>query len=482
MALLFKPNGILDIATAATDLPSENNSGVVYSEALTRCKNLRIDRKGVRKLRDGSSKVNSTALSTDNSINLLVVQDGVRFAFAGTSIYRNESSIVSSLTNAQWSAIKYNQFNDTDQQIFGLNGTDRKRINSTTVAEWGITPPSAAPSVAATGAGLTGTYSCKITYCRKVGTVVVSESNPSPVSADQALVNQKLRVTWVASSDSQVTHVRLYRTLAGETTYFHDQDIAIGSLTVDTSTADASLGDELEEDHDRPPLGQFVSGPTFDGTCFIVFNNLLYFCKPKQPEYWPTDFFVEVSIPQQPGKCPVVFHESQPYFLTANRIYLIVGTGNGNFLPMLQQAKTGAQGPFGALSVKGKGLYHTGPDGLYLFAGVDMKISEPILDPIFRGEDTNGIPGVLEMRTAWLHQKGNYLYFGYTSEGFDFPTNVLVFNLDSGRLAYYAYNDGSEVEIRCITNDESVRPDTSSRHIRLHPSSGKQRRNERFRA
>lgn len=588
MGLVFKPNGLLDIATEATDLPSQATETGVYSEALARCKNLRIDRKGILRTRDGSSKINETAFEsntelltngtfasdltgwTDQSlggslswnsgamrfessggaaiaqqavsitsqnvshtlefdvtnastqeftvivgttpggsdlygpvifsatssnsvsftptaatvylrfiksaagsaatvdvdnvsiklsvepVNLIVEQAGVRFEFSGPQIFRNESSIASSLTDAQWSAIKYNAFNDTTQQIYALNGTDRKRIESSTVYEWGIAAPGSAPTVAVgSGTGLTGSYKAKITYCRKVGSVVVSESNPSSASGSQSLANQALRVTWIASTDSQVTHVRVYRTLAGGDLYYHDQDVAIGVTTVDTTTADASLGDEVETDHDRPPLGQFVSGPAYDGTCFIVKNNLLHYCKPKQPEYWPSDYYVEVSTVQAPGECPVVFHNSQPFFLTAVEIYQIQGTGHGTFLPIPMNAKTGAQGPFGALAVKGKGIFHTGPDGIYLFAGEDVKISEPRFDPIFRGEETNGMPGVSSMTTAIFHRFGNNLYFGYTSTGHDYPTNFIVINLDTNRASYYTYDDGSPIEIRCMATDET---------------------------
>ncbi|MDD5189448.1 MAG: hypothetical protein PHE50_00215 [Dehalococcoidales bacterium] len=588
MGLIFKPNGILDIATAATDLPAQRSDKMpdnVYSEALTRCKNLRIDRKGLLTVRDGSSKINATAFAsnvelvtngtfttdisgwTDSSaggsiswdagtmllnstsgnaiadqaisittinvahtltfdltisgnspifvsigtvaglvdiygpttysisgsysasftptastvylrftkttgavninldtvsikrdvdpVNLLIEQAGNRYAFAGPQIFRNEISIVSGLTDAQWSGIKYNAFNDTTQQIYALNGTDRKRIEGSTVYEWGIAAPGAGPTVGVgTGTGLTGSYLSKITYARKVGSVVVSESNPSSASSSQSLANQALRVTWAASSDAQVTHVRVYRTTANGSIYYHDQDVAIGSVTVDTTTADSSLGSQVETDHDRPPLGTVVSGPAFDGTCFIIYNNNLYFCKPKQPDYWPALYFVEVSTVQFPGQT-LVFHNGQLHYLSTNDIYLIQGTGAGSFLPIKQNSKTGAQGVFGAVSVKGKGIIHTGKDGIYLYSGTDQKITELTLEPLFRGETVNGMPGVSNMTTAWLHVFGNNLYFGYTSSGYTYPTNILVINLDTNRTSYYVYNDGSVVSIRCLTTDET---------------------------
>src|SRR5207237_8416820 len=69
------------------------------------------------------SKLNASAIST--AIWWIEVQAGIRFTFAGTNIYSNESSIASGLTSAQWAAIQYNAFNDTNQNVFAFNGTDR---------------------------------------------------------------------------------------------------------------------------------------------------------------------------------------------------------------------------------------------------------------------------------------------------------------------------------------------------------------------
>lgn len=454
MSLIWRPDGSLNIATDPSALPESSQGSTIVSDALTRCKNLRLERKGLVQTRDGSSKISETQLAAAPS--LIVEQAGNRYEFASTIIYQNESSIATGLTNAQWSAIKYNSFNDTTQNVFALNGTDRKRIEGTTVREWGIEAPTIAPTTAVGSlTGLTGTYNAKYTYLRKVGSVVVSESNPSPAGTARALTNQSLSVTWTASSDPQVTHVRIYRTLTSGLVYFEDQDIAIGTVTVDTNTADGSLGDSVETDHDRPPLGQFVSGPSYDGTSFIVKENLLYYSKPKQPEFWPSTFFIEVSIPQFPGKCPVVFHNGQPYFLTATEIYLIQGTGDGTFFPIPMKAKTGCQGVFCALSVYGKGIFHVSSDGIYLFSGDDKKITEETFDPIFRGETVNGLPGVSDITTSWLLYFKNKVYFGYTSTGNTYPSNILVFNLDTGRTAYYNYNDGTEIQIRTLIVDET---------------------------
>ena len=87
MPIIFKPNGNLDVSTEPTDLPEQGDGRTLYSEALTRCKNLRVDQKGKVVTRDGSTKFNSTAINT--AIWLLKEQGGNRYSFAGTNIYRN---------------------------------------------------------------------------------------------------------------------------------------------------------------------------------------------------------------------------------------------------------------------------------------------------------------------------------------------------------------------------------------------------------
>jgi hypothetical protein len=454
VSIIFSPGGMLNVSADASDLPQGSNGMDVVSDAMVRCKNLRLNQQGRAITRDGSAKVNATAIAAP--IWWIEVQGGTRYAFAGSAIYEDETSIAVGLTPAQWTAIQYNAFNDPEENIFALNGTDRKRIEGGAVMDWGIAAPTVAPVLSfGSATGLTGVYNCKYTYVRKVGSTVVAESNPSPVGNSATLSNQKLHVTVTAPGDSQVTHIRLYRTSAGGATYNFDQDIAVGSTSFESSQADAALGDELETDHDRPPAGTVVLGPAYDGTCFILLDNLLYYCKPKQPEYWPALYYIEVGAVQFPLRTGV-FHNGQLYCLSGIELFYIQGTGHNTFIPIPMRAKTGAQSARGAVSVAGKGIYHTGPDGIYLFSsGSDTKITESSLEPLFRGETVEGMPGVADMSTSWLFVFRNHLYFGYRSSGFGQPTNVIVLNLDSQRLTYYVYDDGDTVQIRSLAVDHA---------------------------
>jgi hypothetical protein len=80
--ILFKPSGSLDIATDPSDLPDDG---------MQRCKNLRLDEKGVLKLRDGSYKLNDTELI--GTMDFVIEQGGNRYILGGKYIYRNETLI-----------------------------------------------------------------------------------------------------------------------------------------------------------------------------------------------------------------------------------------------------------------------------------------------------------------------------------------------------------------------------------------------------
>jgi hypothetical protein len=117
---------------------------------------------------------------------------------------------------------------------------------------------------------------------------------------------------------------------------------------------------------------------------------------------------IDVSPIQYPGKC-VVFHNERPYYLNQNSIYYIAGTGAASFLPYNLSAKTGTQGQQGAVSVHGFGIFHVGPDGIYLcmpstdqIIGEDKKITGSF-EPIFRGESVNDVPA------CWLSRDRQHL-------------------------------------------------------------------------
>lgn len=523
MPVRFDPSGFLDVATDPSDLPFESAGKTAVSSAMTRCTNLSLDRLGVAKTRAGSTKINGSALSTP--IHRIVEQGGVRYVFGGGNIYRNESStIATGLTSAKWSAIKYNAYNVTDQSIFALNGTDRKRITGSTVAEWGIAAPTVAPTVAGnlTGyayahsweadyisgssyqfwrtsgnyqylfdwedeqlSGIDGgsdsatsgrrmwsfelesgrsaslRFGVKYTYCRKNGSSLECESNPSPVAYIEA--GTGIYVTWTAPSDSQVTHVRVYRTLADMGSFYYANEFAYNASGGVLTTQDESLGSEAATDHDRPPLGTIVLGPDFNGYCFIVKDNLLYYCKAHQPEYWPALYYVEVAPPQTPVYAAIMAN-GQVYCLTKSDIYAIQGTGYQSFFPVRESAATGAHSEDGVAVVRGKGLHHVSTDGLWAFSGTaDDNVTNPRFRPVFTGETCGTIPGYVSAQAsrAWLLPFKNKLYFGFPAGSDVWPSDVLVMDIGSGKIVHYDYGRLFQAVCVDVYNDRILAGDSA---------------------
>lgn len=362
-------------------------------------------------------------------------------------------------------------------------------------------------AVTAADSGITGTYNVKYTYCRKERNTVVCESNGSDAAHSSVSPSgEDIRVTFTEPEDDQVNCIRIYRTLTTGEIYYHDKDYNWGTgdyaathqweiddeyisgkpylwttidttnntencftweeycdeaeindyqrrvtcyadnylSYVDTDTADASLGTLLHTDHDAPPKGAYVVGPTFDGILFMAYEGDLYYCKSKQPEYWPSSYYSRVSNPAQPGKC-IVFWNDNPYLLTQAHIYKIFRVSDTSFVPRRVPAKTGTESQNGAVSVEGFGIFHVGHDGIYLCIpttdnsiGKDKRVSSP-LDPIFRGETVRGVPAVGDLSKSWLTVFKGKLYFGYPGTTDSYPKNIIVADLENNRIGYFSY-------------------------------------------
>jgi hypothetical protein len=565
---------MLDVATDPQDLPSQIEGKAEVSGAMTRCTNLSLDRMGKASTRKGSSKVYVASLGT--TIHKIIEQAGVRYEFVDTGIFHNEVSIATGLTSALWSGIKYNSYNDTTQEILCLNGTDRKRIEGSSVYEWGVDAPAAAPTGYTFGVfytqaweaeeilpsatfytdvntwafshlweatetptsvvqyragyiakdwgnlagGILGTfnwedaiqlrndnqklgqvsgddaytitysweddyhkmsqadssyplwwfdsgsysddiYLIKMTYCRKSGNVLEYESNPSP--AFETKIGSSLRIEWTDPTDTSITHLRFYRTLANQADYYYDQEVAVGVGYAELTKRDEALGTELATDHDRPPLGTQVLGPNFDGVCFITLANLLYYCLAKRPEYWPPLNYIEVGVKQYPIMAGA-FLGGQLYLATQTDLYQIQGTGSASFFPLPLGASTGTQSKQCFVAIKGQGIYHLGTDGIYRFnVSSDAKISNTHFEPIFRGETAGSIPVINKtyISNCWMIHRGNKLYFGFPGGTDVYPRDVLVLDLTTERTVHYQYNSYIRTATYDVRNDRILAGDSA---------------------
>ena len=172
----------------------------------------------------------------------------------------------------------------------------------------GITAPADVLASMGTAAGTElgiGTYKYKYTY---VNTNTGYESNAVATAASQTTTsgNQRINYTLPASAqnptDLQVNRIKVYRTKVGGSVYYLQATLdrtATGytftSSAQTDSTADASLGAQLETGHDKPIL---------DLDKVILHNNRLYgwstdnilrFSNSGAFEYWPTANIYEIT-------------------------------------------------------------------------------------------------------------------------------------------------------------------------------------------
>jgi hypothetical protein len=206
-----------------------------------------------------------------------------------------------------------------------------------------------------------------------------------------------------------------------------------------------------------------VAGPDFNGYCFIAKDNLLYFCKPNQPEYWPALYYVEVAAPQEALKGLSLFN-GQVYALTGRDIYLNQGTGYQSFFPLRQSAVTGAVTQDGILAVRGAGLLHVANDGVWAFSGAsDDNITNSNFRPVFEGNTTQGIDGrvLANMGNCWILSFHGKLYFGFPGGSATYPSEILRTDLGTKKVEHFEY--GIAFSAVCVdeTNDRILAADTS---------------------
>lgn len=149
----------------------------------------------------------------------------------------------------------------SNNYVFFGNGTSMWKYDGTTVTRWGITGPTAAVSTALGGTGLSPTtgYKYQIAW---LNNTTGHTSSPSPYMAAYVKpVNQTVTISGNTTSDTQVTHVRIYRTADGGTTYFeHPASPIVYATWVSSgyadSTADTALLTQTApalDQNDQPP-------------------------------------------------------------------------------------------------------------------------------------------------------------------------------------------------------------------------------------
>ena len=162
---------------------------------------------------------------------------------------------------------------DVDGNVFGLNGIDRPWCidKASGYRFWGMDAPPNTTLGAAAGGALTGTYYWYVTWYNANTDEYGDISNllgPATLAAQQQTVNRPS----TAGIDPQVTHWRLWRTVAGEATTFHlvtTQTIATASYADNIADSVISAAEILDADEN----GDIIRHSSPDGMIAFVSNH-----------------------------------------------------------------------------------------------------------------------------------------------------------------------------------------------------------------
>jgi hypothetical protein len=398
---------------------------------------------GTIMLRLGRARQFDTAFADLTIRQLVRYYGGARYRAAGNSLYRNETAIYSGLSGELVTTmVPFRPLNDTTTYMFIADQSRMQKDSGTALSDWGVAAPSTKPTVA-TGAstGLTGAYSFRYTYIRKVGGVTVYESNPSPVSDTVNPVTQDIAISGlIDSTDSTITHKRIYRTTGDATTYLFDQDIATGTTTGTSSQGDTALGGEVETDNDQPPEASW---------CFSYLEHMfllrdednphfLWWSKRYQPESVPAENFIEIGHPQDPLQCGVSYGGLAGVFSRLTK-YRILGNTTSGFVHQEAMSKRGTPA-FKAVVASEHGIIFPALDGIFVtqLVSPDTEVTNEI-EPLFFGETVNGFYpinwGAASQFTAAVF-KGRY-YLSYADTRSQTPNMLMVYSFDTKRWYFY---------------------------------------------
>lgn len=397
---------------------------------------------GVISLRYGRTAQFSSAL-TDLVIRRLARINSIRYQVAGVSLYRDQVSISAALsTNAITTILPARPLNDTTTWAFIADDALMRKDDGSTLSTWGIAAPTVQATVAAGVAGsLTGSYRVKYTFVRKVGASIAHESSPSPASSAQSLTSAVLAITNIAdSADAQVTHKRIYRTVAGGSVYLYDQEIAQGVTSATSSVADTALGAAVEDDNDPPPTASWLAD--FQETFFLcrdaAYPHYLWYAKRFRPESWPVDQFLEIGNPNDPLQCAVATTALLGVFSRLTK-YRVFGNASSGYVAQEAISRRGTPSPNGVVATE-TGIVFPARDGIFQTSLIapDEELSARIA-PIFSGEAVNDINAInwdaAETIAARSYKKR--LYVALPTGQATSPDTVAVYSRDTQQWYFF---------------------------------------------
>lgn len=334
---------------------------------------------------------------------------------------------------------KYPDFSVAANLCFICNGTENKKFDGTTVTPWGIVEPSAAPTTAIGAAGVpNGTYEARYTY---YNTNTFHESSVSPTGTARVLVNQKLNISWVVPTDTQVTHVRLYvRNTATQANFYLAGTIAIGTgnpyaLDWGADTNLIIVGPNTVE-NDPPPV--LTVAEWHQSRMFGVGPNapsLLFYSKIGLPEAFSTFNFEPVNTDD--GQMVTALHSVNQLLVIFKRgsMWVLIGDDPASWSLRLLDHNIGCTSPRSVVTVEGK-TYWWSAQGPAVWDGTEggvKLIGIPLIAPTISGDALNN--AAIDQVVAALDPNLQQLYYAVPEAGSTRNSLILPWNYRLNRWA-----------------------------------------------
>lgn len=148
---------------------------------------------------------------------------------------------------------------DANFRLFNPSGG---AINDITAYNVGIPVRATKPAVALGTGTLNGDYRYKTCYMRTLAGSIGYQQVGNPSAASDLIQpggSNGVDVTLVASTDTNVTHIRVYRTLNGGSIYYKQGDHANSDGDITDNTSDNLITVQLETNNHAPPKAKFLT-------------------------------------------------------------------------------------------------------------------------------------------------------------------------------------------------------------------------------
>lgn len=314
------------------------------------------------------------------------------------------------------------------EYLYVCNSGGCRAVTNSSSRQWGINPPTIAPTAVGGGAGqLTADAIYRYAFTYYNGSTGC-ESNPSPIE----IINLSPSQTTVGlsgiqiSTDSQVTQKRIYRSLGNGGILYYRTSIAASQQNFTDTASDASLSDDLLSYYNTVPLQSFsdCQGPWNNAMFWLLGSSgRIYYSRQGYPE--SVEGYLNVSTNSDSLQRLAVFG-GDLFAISRYNVFQVFGDnqtfGNTSYFVRKLSGIVGTKQP-DTVVVTPKGIVWQSYDGIRIFTGGSQSVilGEEAMRNLFNGYD----PFVYyDSYATYTH--GEYIIGnGYKTYGI---------NLESGKL------------------------------------------------